>query len=361
MVAWLAGNTWTGLAWGVVVLVALSALTFLNRSDAHEPAFQSTNATLNEPQIGADRTAFPGLVGEVVPLWKRHISSVQGQVKDAIDSLSERFASLSQRLSSKRSDHTDAGDNQALVTIEHAEKGLHGIIETLNATQGYRERLLEQIGSVASHADALRRMAEDVGNIAKQTNLLALNAAIEAARAGESGRGFAVVADEVRKLSTQSGETGKRIQETVTTVGQAITQAQSLFESISTQEAAAVSQSRATAQSIIADFNATARAMHDSLEGLRRDRTAVEADIGDVLVSLQFQDRIHQVLDHVVADIDRMSDTARSVRVDPAASIPESREWLAKLSSTYTMLDQHQVHHGDQSAAKSADSSITFF
>ena len=68
-------------------------------------------------------------------------------------------------------------------------------------------------------------MAEEVANIAKQTNLLALNAAIEAARAGESGRGFAVVADEVRKLSTQSGETGTRIHDTVNTVSEAIAQA----------------------------------------------------------------------------------------------------------------------------------------
>jgi len=101
--------------------------------------------------------------------------------------------------------------------------------------------------------------------------------------------------------------------------------------------------------------------MQDSLEGLRRDRVAIENDIGDVLVSLQFQDRIHQVLDHVLADIDRMSDTAHGLRADPASRVPESREWLAALSSTYTMLEQHQVHHGDRSAAKSADSSITFF
>lgn len=55
-------------------------------------------------------------------------------------------------------------------------------------------------------------------NIAKQTKMLGLNATIEAARAGSAGATFRVVASEVSKLAESSGESTKKINETLEAV-----------------------------------------------------------------------------------------------------------------------------------------------
>jgi methyl-accepting chemotaxis protein len=359
----IAGNIWVGIGTGIAVLAALLWVSQTLPSAAAHGSTQPGLSFREEAPPVVQSAGINTLVSEVVPLWNRHVSLAQGQIKDAIDGLAGRFGSLAHRMASSSAGNKTGSDNTTLQTIREAEEGLRGIIDTLNTTQDFRTALVSEVASVASHTDDLRKMAEEVANIAKQTNLLALNAAIEAARAGESGRGFAVVADEVRKLSTQSGETGKRIHDTVNTVSEAIAQALALSEQFATRDAAAMGNSRHTAESIISNFNATAQSLSQSLQVMQDERHEVEADVSEVLVNLQFQDRVHQILDQVLTDMDRMSAAARSLNANPGGTTPDPQDWMATLSRSYTMLEQRQQHGDTRSSAGASGkpTGITFF
>lgn len=347
---------WLGLLLGVSILAAVMIVVRLQDAEpAPEPLKFSSEPVIAEPR----NEAFPTLVADVVPLWNRHVSLAREQMKEAIDGMMGRFASITQRLSGGVS--TDKPENLALQTIAEAESGLNRIVETLNATQGFRTTLMHEINSVASYTEVLARMAEEVADIAKQTNLLALNAAIEAARAGEAGRGFSVVADEVRKLSNQSGETGKRIQATVKTVSDAISQAHHISEEFGHKEANAIRDSQEAAHHIVENFDLAARNLQQSLAALQQERREVESDINDMLVNFQFQDRVQQILEHVLSDMQRLAEAASSYR-ENHASMPDARAWLDRLAQSYTMLDQHDVHHGRQTDnSRPAQTGVTFF
>ncbi|GAA5168952.1 methyl-accepting chemotaxis protein [Viridibacterium curvum] len=356
LLAIVAQSTWVGLFIGAGVAAAL--FTYSKRQETPPATVQPLS--MREPEA---RTVerMPELVAEVVPLWNRHVALAQNQIKDAIDSLASRFSTLANRLSHGSGQQQNDGQAFVLQTIREAEGSLRGIVAKLNATQEFRTTLISEMNNVASQTDGLRRMAEEVADIAKQTNLLALNAAIEAARAGEAGRGFAVVADEVRKLSSQSGETGKRIHETVSTVSSAIAQALQRSEQFATEEAEAISASQDSAEHIITSFNRTASELGASLVAMQEERRAVEADVHDVLINLQFQDRVHQIFDHVLNDMSRMSQAAQQLQRDPKAATPDTRRWLDDLSKTYTMLEQRQTHGGDHAKSAAPQTGITFF
>jgi len=147
-------------------------------------------------------------------------------------------------------------------------------------------------------------MASAVAAIASQTNLLALNASIEAARAGEAGRGFSVVADEVRKLSAQSGDTGKRIQEKVAIINEAINSASSLSEATAEKDIRAVESSESLVHEVLADLRRVTGALSDSAEVLRNESAGIKQEVADSLVQLQFQGRVNQILSHVQQSID---------------------------------------------------------
>ncbi|WP_371915337.1 methyl-accepting chemotaxis protein [Pseudomonas sp. PA15(2017)] len=239
------------------------------------------------------------------------------------------------------------------------------IIVALRDALASKESLLNEITQLSSFTDQLQEMAQDVANIAKQTNLLALNAAIEAARAGESGRGFAVVADEVRKLSSMSGDTGQRIGETVVIVNDAIHKTLDISQEYTKTDTVTLNKASDVIAGVIGRFNQSASDIVHHNETMRTQSESVAQDIAEVLVSLQFQDRISQTLGHIAADQDKLHAHIQNRHAQRQQSLAPSPldidHWLGELAQTYTTPEQHGIHRGEKSSAKSNDSDITFF
>ncbi len=353
-------NSWLALPWSIVVA---AVLLWLARKDPIEKIplseFNRTCEELNNANGSYSR--LHGLLLKVAPLWGRHLSLAQNQMKMAIENLSTRFSSLSQQM---HDSSTHEGDDARIFhTITHAENGLVKIMDTLNQTQTFRAALASEISVVASHALELRNMAVQVTKIAEQTNLLALNASIEAARAGENGRGFSVVADEVRKLSTESASTGKRISDTVLSVSNAIQHATRLSAEFLAAEKAIVQDSQQVADHIIREFNSTSSELHASVESLRRQHLSVKQDLDDVLVHLQFQDRVDQIMSHLAQDLTSMESALLNADSPLGQTrIPDAEDWMNRLAQRYTTLEQREVHHGNNSfVTRKTEPEITFF
>ena len=352
----LARSWWLGLIAGLISAALLWWLC--PRPKAVSGPVEPSEPTLAEPTEAAQR--YFSIVHGVVPLWHRHIVSVQTQIREAIEALTTRFADLSAQLGRVSA---ATGSNAALQAVAQAERGLQDIGATLGKTREVTETLVTQISTIASHMSSLRQMAEQVGAIANQTNLLALNAAIEAARAGEAGRGFAVVADEVRKLSSQSADTGQHISRTIKAVDEAMEQALSLSRHTADEQQAMVQQSEATAGAIIDEFRSVTSAMQAEMQDLQQERQAVQDDLNQVLISLQFQDRINQIIEHVSADMARFDELSKTVADCGFSEVQMSsaEEWQAQLAASYTMLEQHQVHTGKATIKAAPAQAITFF
>jgi len=302
----------------------------------------------------------------VLPIWSGQIEVARTHTEEAAVALANRFAEISQRLQASV-DHgqTATGDSSLVALLHGAQQELDSIVSSLRTAFATKENLLAEVSSLATQTDALQRMAKEVGDIAKQTNLLALNAAIEAARAGEAGRGFAVVADEVRKLSTLSGETGRKISETVATVNRAIADALQVSRQYSAQDEALVADTGAVITRVVSRFRDAATDLATASDALCQENQAIGQEVAEVLVALQFQDRVSQILHHINNDLDKLrrniDDGNRAVAGGKSI---DAGQWLAELSRTYTTPEQHAVHQGKAPGSggnAGGDSDITFF
>ena len=329
-----------------------------NRSDKERPLDNAPDRVATHFISGLDELCLA-----VLPIWEEQVEFARTHTEEATVALSSRFSEISSRL---RAAHSTDGKTQSQETtvklLQTTQAELQSITESLHGVLSVKERLLEEIGALESHTGALRTMARSVADIAKQTNLLALNAAIEAARAGEVGRGFSVVADEVRELSNLSGQTGGRIGETVELVNRAISDALVVSRQSAEQDQELIKHSSDIIERVITRFGDAASALSRSSEALLKENQAVGKEIEDVLVSLQFQDRTSQVLQHVNHDIGKLRrNIDQSLHEAPNGKFADAGQWLDALSQTYTMPEQHAVHRGDVPHVVENKSDITFF
>ncbi|MFA7267917.1 MAG: methyl-accepting chemotaxis protein [Sterolibacterium sp.] len=305
------------------------------------------------------------LCGGVLPVWSGQIEMARVHTEDSITALANRFANINQRIAASMASSQGESGNGLIAMLNANETELNSIIATLRAALAMKDAMLGEITSLSQFTETLQLMARDVGDIAKQTNLLALNAAIEAARAGEVGRGFAVVADEVRKLSTQSGETGKKISETVETVNKAIASTLNVSRQYARQDEEMVTNSEKVIEQVVGRVHTAVQGLVDSSDVLRRENQATSEDIAEVLVAFQFQDRVSQVLSHVCNDMGKLKERiAEQQRQRDEGGRPgaiDATAWLDELSHTYTVPEQHVVHAGGKLQATAGSEEITFF
>jgi len=324
-----------------------------------ESARRAAEAAMDEQR---NDDGLDALCRSVLPIWSRQIDAARKQTEEAITALSGRFAGISEKLEAAESASRNAaggmGSGGMVATLEASREELQAITRSLHAAFENKREMLREIACLAGFTEELKKMAADVGSIAGQTNLLALNAAIEAARAGEAGRGFAVVADAVRKLSTQSGETGKRITEKVDAVNAAIAATLEAADQTAKLDETTIHGAESSVAGILGRFSTAAEALGASSEILQRESTGIRGEVADVLVSLQFQDRVSQMLVHIQNDLEKLDQQISASDGEMAAFDVEG--WLNQLANTYTMVEQHAVHAGGHDA-RPQESEITFF
>jgi len=337
LLALLAPRWWQGIIAGALIAGMAWVLGAGPARAVAPPVADIPSAQKNQQAAGS--ADLPVLVQAVVPAWRNNVQLARTQTQEAIDKLTQRFVGIHQRLGGAVSLAEGGKNGDVLQVIQNAAQQLGGIANALEQVLTTRDALLRKIETLNQHNEDIRQLGLQVEQIAGRTGVTDL---------------FSDQASWT-ELAARSAEAGRQIVGKTKAVQQQIQATHLSANQLDADAGRMVDDSRMVIDSVIADFRQSALKLSGTVGQLEEENREVDQEVCDILVNLQFQDRISQILDHVQLDMVKLTGMVAS-----AASLPSGAAWLSDLEKTYTTQEQRQVHAGQQ-ADKSLQSQVDFF
>ena len=305
------------LATAVVCLlsaVLLVALFFFKPATSVQP----TPTAPLEPPILSPPTesvvAAPVAVLDTDPLQEQQVSLdlagrlsnlVAKDTEEAVVALTESLFSL---LESSR--QVSLHIEESLDSLTKGEAGLGNTAKNLeshwlsfrNLGENFaalQQALSADIQVLSQTVSAIDEFSDNISDLADQTNVLAINASIEAARVGLHGKGFAVIANQVQSLAKSSKQIAEKM---ATTVSDVVRTVEASFD----RQTQRIQGSQALIRRSETDLRTWSSLVEPQvlkvgqmIEQSRSVASLVTQELNRVTVSLQFQDRIRQILEHL--------------------------------------------------------------
>ena len=288
------------------------------------------------------------LSGGALPIIARQVDNARQESEDAILALTTRFRGIVSRLdNAMAASEQGSGDGgrDLRTVMDDGKQKLLTVMDALNAIRDSRAALISEIRALNVYTVQLAEMSKEVEMIAFKTNMLALNAAIEAAHA--TG-----VAAEVRLLSVASRETGKSIGAKIVLINDSLKSIVDANELSVQREAVAVQDSEARIGEVLAKFGGMTERLLESAQEFRGEGEAIKDEVMESMVQLQFQDRVGQILSHVVQSIGRVDESG--------SSGADGGDSLDGMVQSYTTEEQRRIHDGLPATA-AAPQAVDYF
>jgi len=253
----------------------------------------------------------------ISPILSQHVMVSREHTEQEIISLTSRFADMVGELQQivDNADNTLDGQHYHLDSVITTSRDLlQPVLEVLKQVHKVDHDVLDELQKLPGQMSGLNAMATEIRSLTGRINQLALSAANEASLAGEQGRGFAVVANDARKLADDFLQIDRRLDSQVNDTIAAVTAALKIAENSAQVDDSTLFQAEANIDQTLSHLSLALAHYRDNASTLRNNAEQIRGEINNVLVALQFQDRVSQILMQVENNLLNLQKTIEKIQ-----------------------------------------------
>jgi methyl-accepting chemotaxis protein len=299
----------------IIVISVISIITLSPNNNKASGKYTDEDVKLQVEQLNSLFIQLHQTIKEELRILQDENTQIQTILHNAITGLVASFTGLEQESTQQKTMVFNLVDDTSNESEDHhtikgiaadAASSLKEMIDNITQMSSQSMALVKSLTLIKEDYEQVLKLLDEMDSISSQTNLLALNAAIEAARAGEQGRGFAVVADEVRSLSQRSKSFSDQIREQFSNTVNTIETANTQVGKMASTDMSMTMSNKNHLDDMMLEIESKNQETATQLSEISNISELLNKHVGHAVQSLQFEDMITQLTDHINKRLSRM-------------------------------------------------------
>lgn len=162
------------------------------------PTYPGEKARLEPPDVSFYDAALGSLFKSIVS----YLNKTSDPMSESLVAIRKAIAGFLERIENGKHEFEKKDYSTHIhETVEQFREQLAAL--TGETSETFRV-LTQEVVSIGDYMDSIRKLLENISDVAERVHVLSINASIESARAGERGKGFKVISNEIQKLARET-------------------------------------------------------------------------------------------------------------------------------------------------------------
>lgn len=311
--------------------------------------------------IAAYTNELERLLLTVSPILSQHVTVSREHTEQEIISLTNRFSSMVnglQQIVDNTANTLNGQDYHLDSVINTSTDLLQPVLESIKRIQQVDQTVTSALQKLSEHLVELNPISTDLRNLTGQINLLSGNVANEASLDVRHDQGVTVVDGHVRKLANQSFQIEQRLNNKTNELIAELSEAMTASENALQVGGLTLLLAETNFSQALSVLNGALTHYRDDAEALRNNAGQIRGEINNVLVALQFQDRVSQILTQVESNLLNLQKTIEKIQRQGSkrdGNMLQVDEAVEHIEESYKSVSTRPNHESDSS------DDLTFF
>lgn len=314
---------------------------------------------------GPDSTAIAAIL-VVMDRLSFQLKDIASDVENSVNGVCEGFQGMGNRARSALTTAADALDTSCdgggLQSFVHrVGMSLEVLLQRIESSRDFSTVLSHEIEDIDDRFSVIASLGEKMSSIAETAKWASYKGRTALNSSSKGKAEWEELVEQTSVLAQEANTVGQAITSVVSGLSSAMKRASSRARNKAAEDSNATASTENTVRNMLDQLTASYEKMTQSLSNSAAMSRQLNLDIGQAVMSMQFQDRVNQRIGHLIDSIEELHQELKPYTAAADVELQQSltQFWLERLAERSTMKSERAII--DAAATESEESSIELF